>query len=72
MSAAVAQLVPEHARARAYGIFTAVFGISWFAGSALAGGLYDISLPALVLVSVAAQIAGLLPLVAAMRSLRGR
>ena len=37
MSAAVADLVPEHARARAYGLFTALFGIAWFAGSALAG-----------------------------------
>lgn len=70
MSAAVAHLVAEHARARAYGIFTAVFGIAWFAGSALAGGLYDISLPALVLVSVAAQLAGLAPLTAAMRLIR--
>ena len=67
MSAAVADLVPEHARARAYGIFTAVFGIAWFAGSALQGALYDFSLPVLVLVSVAAQLAGLAPLVAAMR-----
>lgn len=71
MSAAVAHLVPEHARARAYGIFTAVFGIAWFAGSALAGALYDVSLPALVLVSVAMQLAGLAPLLAAMR-LTGR
>lgn len=67
MSAAVAHLVPEHARARAYGIFTAVFGIAWFAGSALAGALYDVSLPALVQVSVAMQLAGLAPLLAAMR-----
>ena len=67
MSAAVARLVPEHARARAYGIFTAVFGMAWFAGSALAGALYDFSLPALVIVSVAAQLAGLAPLTAAMR-----
>lgn len=70
MSAAVAQLVPEHARAQAYGIFTAAFGITWFAGSALQGALYDISLPALVLVSVGAQLAGLAPLVAAMRHIR--
>ncbi len=67
MSAAVAHLVPEHARARAYGIFTAVFGIAWFAGSALAGALYDVSLPVLVLVSVGFQLGGLGPLVAAMR-----
>ena len=70
MSAAVARLVPEHARARAYGIFTAIFGIAWFAGSALAGTLYDISLPALVIVSVAVQLAGMVPLAAAMRASR--
>ncbi len=45
MSAAVARMVPEQARARAYGIFTAIFGIAWFAGSAVQGVLYDISLP---------------------------
>jgi MFS family permease len=71
MSAAVARLVPEHARARGYGIFTAIFGVAWFAGSALAGALYDISLPALVLVSVGAQFAGLFPLLAAMRRISG-
>ena len=70
MAAAVARLVPEHARARAYGIFTAAFGIAWFAGSAVAGALYDISLPALVVVSVAVQLIGMAPLVAAMHVLR--
>jgi len=69
MSAAVAGLVPEHARARAYGIFTALFGLCWFAGSALAGALYDVSLPLLVAVSVAFQLLGLIPLVAAMRAI---
>src|ERR1700678_3782764 len=37
MNAAVAQMVPAHARARAYGIFTAIYGIAWFLGSALEG-----------------------------------
>lgn len=67
MSAAVAVLVPEHARARAYGIFTAIFGISWFVGSALMGELYDLSLPALAALSVAFQLAGLIPLRAVLR-----
>src|SRR6185295_3670192 len=41
MSASVAKLVPEQMRARAYGIFSALFGTSWFVGSALLGVLYD-------------------------------
>ncbi|MDE2014103.1 MAG: MFS transporter [Alphaproteobacteria bacterium] len=69
MSAAVAELVPEHARARAYGIFTALFGLCWFAGSALAGALYDVSLPLLVAVSVGFQLLGLIPLLAALRAI---
>ncbi len=69
MAAVVATLVPEHARARAYGIFTALFGLSWFAGSALAGELYDLSLPLLAAVSVAFQLLGLVPLMAAIRAI---
>lgn len=63
MSAAVAHLVPTHRRARAYGLFTAVFGISWFAGSAALGALYDVSLNAVVALAVAAQLLAL-PLIA--------
>ncbi len=70
MSAAVARMVPEQSRARAYGIFTAIFGIAWFAGSAVQGVLYDTSLAALVGVSVIAEIAALLPLAAALRQMR--
>jgi predicted MFS family arabinose efflux permease len=69
MNAAVARMVPEHARARAYGIFTALYGVAWFAGSALLGVLYDVSLPALVAVSVAGEIAALVPLWLALRRL---
>ncbi len=49
------------ARANAFGIFSAVFGIAWFAGSAALGALYDISFTALVAVSVAAELARLIP-----------
>ncbi len=70
MSAAVARMVSERERPRAYGIFTAIFGIAWFAGSAVQGVLYDISLPALVTVSVAAEIAAFLPLFGALRELQ--
>jgi len=69
-SASIAKLVPENMRARAYGLFSAIFGISWFAGSALLGVLYDRSLVLLVAVAVAAQLLALIPLLAAIRAAR--
>jgi predicted MFS family arabinose efflux permease len=71
MSAAVARMVAEQDRPRAYGIFTAIFGIAWFVGSAAQGALYDLSIPSLVIMSVAAEIAAFLPLFGALRSLQG-
>ncbi|HTQ13174.1 MAG TPA: MFS transporter [Rhizomicrobium sp.] len=70
MNAGVAHLVPEQSRARAYGIFSTVFGVSWFAGSALLGALYDVSFGLLCAVSVVAEAAALIPLVLTMRELR--
>ncbi len=70
LTAGVAKLVPGPARARAFGIFSAVFGIAWFLGSALLGVLYDISFTWLVSVAVAAELAALIPLYAAMRAMR--
>jgi predicted MFS family arabinose efflux permease len=67
LTAGVAHLVPERSRARAYGIFSAVFGIAWFLGSALLGALYDISIPLLVAVSVLTELAALIPFVLATR-----
>jgi predicted MFS family arabinose efflux permease len=72
LSAGVARLVPEHSRARAYGLFSGIFGVAWFAGSAVMGALYDVSLPALVAVSVAAEIAALFPLLVALRMAKPR
>jgi MFS family permease len=56
MRAAVAQLAPLQRRASAYGTFTASYGLSWFLGSALMGFLYDVSLPALVIFSIVAEL----------------
>lgn len=70
MSAGVATLVPLHARARAYGIFTAIFGTAWFVGSALLGALYDVSLWALVAVATLAQLAAAVPLAKAIAPAR--
>ena len=54
--AAVATMVPQQRRPSAYGIFTAGYGIFWFIGSVLLGILYDVWLPAVVILSVALQL----------------
>ena len=68
LTAGVAHLVPKENRARAYGLFSAIFGIAWFAGSSALGALYDVSLPLLAAVSAAAELAAILPLAAVIRS----
>ena len=70
--AAVAQLAPAERLATAYGIFNAVYGIAWFAGSVLLGVLYDRSIPALVAVAVVFQLAALPILGWLMRPAAGR
>lgn len=67
LSAGIAKIVPEHSRARAYGFFSGIFGVAWFAGSAVMGALYDASLTALAVVSFVAEIAALMPLLIAIR-----
>jgi len=67
MTAGVAQLVPDHARARAFGLFSAIFGIAWFLGSALMGALYDYSFALLAGVSVAAELVAIIPLLIMLR-----
>jgi MFS family permease len=57
MRAAVAGMASRDRRATAYGIFNAGYGLVWFLGSAVMGILYDVSLPALLLFSVACQVA---------------
>lgn len=59
MRAAIAEMVPANRRGSAYGIFNASYGVLWFLGSALMGFLYDISIPSLVLLSVALQLASI-------------
>jgi MFS family permease len=56
MRAAIAPLAPAAKRGTAYGIFNAVYGLAWFAGSSVLGVLYDRSIVALVAVSVLLQI----------------
>ncbi len=57
--AAVADIVPLGIRGTGYGIFNAGYGITWFAGSALMGILYDKSIVTLISFSVASQIISL-------------
>ncbi len=59
MSALIAQLVPGGKRGMAYGILYTCFGLAWFAGSALMGYLYDISIGLLALTSLSAQLLSL-------------
>ncbi|HEX3652138.1 MAG TPA: hypothetical protein VHU18_04865 [Rhizomicrobium sp.] len=47
-----------------------MYGFAWFLGSALLGALYDISIPLLVAVSIAAEFAALIPFVLAIRLTR--
>lgn len=70
MGAIIAKIVPFRLRGRAYGLFNAAYGTAWFAGSALLGYLYGVSLSGLILFSVAAQAASLPLLVILARRLR--
>jgi MFS family permease len=56
MPAAVATMVPPQRRPSAYGLFTAAYGIAWFAGSAAMGVLYDVSIPAVVIFCVVLEL----------------
>jgi Major Facilitator Superfamily len=64
MSAPVAAMVHRDRRAYAFGVFNSIYGVAWFAGSAAMGLLYGFSLTALVVFSVAAQLAAVPLLVA--------
>ena len=54
--AAVATMVPQQRRPSAYGLFTSGYGLFWFLGSVIIGRLYEVSLSALVVFSLTAQI----------------
>ena len=59
MRAVIAEMIPANRRASAYGIFNAAFGLFWFLGSLVMGLLYDVSVPAVILVSLALQLGSL-------------
>jgi MFS family permease len=68
--AAVATMVPVERRPSAYGIFTAGYGIAWFAGSAIMGALYDVSLRSVVIFCLALEIAAV-PIFVRVRAISG-
>ncbi len=57
MRAVIPTMVQADRRGTAYGFFNAGFGLFWFIGSVTMGVLYDVSLTALIVVSVVAQLA---------------
>lgn len=59
MSAPISVMVSADRRAGAFGLFNALYGVAWFAGSSVMGLLYGYSLVALVTFSVLAQLASI-------------
>ncbi len=59
LKAVLSAVIPAEKRSTAFGVFDTVFGIAWFAGSAIMGLLYEKSLLGLVLFSVVLQILAL-------------
>jgi len=57
--AAVSPMVPMERRASAFGLFTAGYGVAWFAGSAVIGILYDHSAAATIAFCVVAELAAI-------------
>jgi len=55
MRAGIATMIARDRRGSAYGIFNAGYGFFWFIGSALMGMLYDVSIPMVIIFSVAIQ-----------------
>ena len=68
LRAAVAAMVAPERRGTAYGLFNTGYGLFWFAGSAVLGSLYDVSLPTLIAVSVGLQLMAVVVLVIVSRS----
>lgn len=57
LKALIAGVMPEGRRNMAFGVFYLGYGAGWLLGSVTAGLLYDYSRPALIVFSVAAQLA---------------
>jgi MFS family permease len=72
MRAAIADLIPIARRGTAYGIFNAVYGVSFLVGSALMGFLYDAAPGAITVFVVLMEVVSVPILFAVLRELRSR
>ncbi|HEX3890233.1 MAG TPA: MFS transporter, partial [Verrucomicrobiae bacterium] len=59
LKAMLAGVIPSDKRSTAFGVFDTAYGIAWFAGSATMGLLYGKSISAMIIFSVALQLAAL-------------
>ncbi|KAK9490522.1 major facilitator superfamily domain-containing protein [Lipomyces doorenjongii] len=66
--AVVAPMVAPDQRASAYGLFTGVYGVAWFIGSAVIGALLNVSLPAAAIFAVCTELIAI-PLILIVRQL---
>jgi MFS family permease len=71
LRAAVADLVPAARRGTGYGLFTAIYGMAWLAGSTILGALYSASLPALMVFTVGTQLMALIAFIPLLKSAPG-
>jgi MFS family permease len=67
MRAAIASIAPRDRRGTAFGLFHAIFGIAWFAGSALLGIVYDHSVLGVAVVSLLLQLTAIPVLIFVMK-----
>jgi MFS family permease len=72
LRAAVADLVPAARRGTGYGLFTAIYGMAWLAGSTILGALYSVSLPGLIVFTVGTQLVALIAFIPLLKSAPGR
>jgi predicted MFS family arabinose efflux permease len=66
--AAVASMVAPDGRASAYGLFSGVYGVAWFIGSTTIGALFNVSITAVIVFAMIAELAAI-PLIAVVRRL---
>jgi predicted MFS family arabinose efflux permease len=59
LKALITPIIPPGRRSSVFGLFDTVYGLAWFAGSALMGLLYDMSILGLVVFSITLQLAAL-------------
>ncbi|WP_321423503.1 MFS transporter [uncultured Methanobacterium sp.] len=62
MRAAVAEMSPVKVRGSAYGVFSTIYGFSWFIGSFTMGILYGFSFNLMVIFSLLSQLLAVVPL----------